>query len=127
MTPRLLSATSIEGTPVKNSAGEHIGEIKELMIDWRSGTVAYAALSFGGILGFGAKLFAIPVEAFNFDVDDPDEGIILDISKAQLEKAPGFDHDNWPEQPNYDFIDSVHVYYGYKPFSNRYSKLAPGD
>ncbi|MBS0001226.1 MAG: PRC-barrel domain-containing protein [Cyclobacteriaceae bacterium] len=121
MTPNLLSATSIEGTSVKNPQGEKIGDIKDLMIDWRDGSVAYAVMSFGGFLGFGEKLFAIPLEAFNFDTSDKEGRIILDIDKETIEDAPGFDRDNWPQHPDYDFIDRVHTHYGYDPYSTRHS------
>ena len=122
MEPRLLSATSIEGLDVVNEAGENIGEIKDLMIELKTGNVAYAVLSFGGFLGFGEKLFAIPVEAFHFDSDNHDT-VTLNISKDKLEDAPGFDKDNWPQHADYDFIDSVHVYYGYEPYSNKYTSV----
>lgn len=58
---RLLSASTIEGTPVQNQAGEDLGEINELMIDLEKGRIAYAVLSFGGFLGLGDKLFALPL------------------------------------------------------------------
>ncbi|MEM9856003.1 MAG: PRC-barrel domain-containing protein [Bacteroidota bacterium] len=120
MTPRLLSSSSIVGTSVKNAIAEDIGEIKDLMIDWQTGNVAYAVLSFGGFMGFGEKLFVIPIEAFNFDTTDVEGRIVLNVEKEKLEDAPGFDQDNWPQHPDYEFIDSVHVYYGYEPFSTRY-------
>lgn len=116
MLPRLLSARTIEGTTVENSKGKDIGEIKDLMIDWESGHVAYAVLSFGGLLGFGEKLFAIPLEAFRFDVIDSEEKIILDIEKERLENAPGFDKEHWPQDPDRTFISSVYSHYGYDPY-----------
>ena len=58
--PRVLSATTAIGDKIKNAAGEDLGELKELMIDVNSGQIAYAVLSFGGFLGLGEKLFAIP-------------------------------------------------------------------
>ena len=57
---QLLPASTIEGTGVQNAAGEDLGEINELMIDLEKGRIAYAVLSFGGFLGLGDKLFAIP-------------------------------------------------------------------
>ena len=62
---QLLPASTIEGTAVQNAAGEDLGEINELMIDLEKGRIAYAVLSFGGFLGLGDKLFALPWEALN--------------------------------------------------------------
>lgn len=121
MVPKLLSASSIDGTNVKNPVGEDIGKLKDLMIDWNSGNVVYAVMSFGGFLGMGEKLFAIPLESFTFKDTLGDEHAVLDVKKEQLENAPGFDKDNWPQQPDYQFIDTVHTFYGYDKYSDRVS------
>jgi sporulation protein YlmC with PRC-barrel domain len=44
---RVMSASSLSGDTVRNSAGEDLGNVKEIMIDVPSGRVAYAVLSFG--------------------------------------------------------------------------------
>lgn len=110
----LLSSSSITDDSVKNAAGDDLGDIKDLMIDTESGTVVYAVLSFGGFLGLGDKLFAIPFQAL--EVDRENEVLRLNISKERLENAPGFDKDNWPSTANRDFVDEVYEYYGYEPF-----------
>lgn len=120
MTPGILSASSISGTNVRNPRGESIGDVKDLMIDWKNGKVVYAVLSFGGFLGIGEKLFAIPIEKFEFKSPDGEEFGVLDIDKAHLENAPGFDNDNWPANADYSFIDTVYSHYGYEPYSTRY-------
>jgi sporulation protein YlmC with PRC-barrel domain len=59
-TPLMLSTSSLSGDNVVSPEGESLGEIKDFMVDMDEGRIAYAVLSFGGILGFGDKLFAIP-------------------------------------------------------------------
>jgi hypothetical protein len=66
------------------------------MVDVPSGRVAYVVLSFGGILGMGNKLFAMPWSAAR--VDEDRKCLILDVDKRTLESAPGFDKDNWPDK-----------------------------
>lgn len=114
--PRVLSATTITGDKVINTAGEQLGTIKELMIDLDGGLIAYAVLSFGGILGMGDKLFAIPWEAFSIDTDN--HTFILNVDKEVLENAPGFDKDNWPDNAKYEagWLLGVYEYYGYSPY-----------
>ena len=58
-----LPTTTIKGSRVVNVKEEHLGKIEEVMIDTEEGKIAYAVLSFGGFLGIGNKLFAIPWEA----------------------------------------------------------------
>ena len=113
MKNRILSASTISGTNVKNKKRENIGKIQDLMIDLETGDVVYAVLSFGGFLGIGDKYFAVPVEALNFTIKDSNREIMLDISKERLENAPGFDKDHWPMEASPDFIQSVYDHYGY--------------
>ena len=104
-----LSSTSIQGTNVVNLQGESLGEIQDLMIDPQSGRVTYAVLDFGGFLGIGDKLFAVPLQAFQIDREH--ERFTLDVTKERLENAPGFDKNDWPSTPDNSFIDSVYGYY----------------
>ncbi len=115
--PQIMSATTLVGDEVYNSKDEHIGEIKEFMLDLDSGQVAYAVLSFGGFLGMGDKLFAIPWEALTVDTEN--KRVLLDVDKEKLKNAPGFDKDNWPSSPDRTFIDQVHQHYGYDPYYRR--------
>ncbi len=92
--PHVLSAQTMIGDTVRNAAGEDLGKIEELMIDLDHNRVAYAVLSFGGFLGIGDKFFAVPIESLALDA--PNHEFILDVSREKLEKAPGFDKDNWP-------------------------------
>ncbi len=112
--PTVLSATTIINTSVENSLGEKLGKIEEIMLDLESGRVAYAVLSFGGFLGMGDKLFALPFDALKFD--SVNEKIILDVDKEILENAPGFDKDNWPDITEHSWLVDVYNYYGYRPY-----------
>lgn len=123
MIPKLLSSSSIIGSSIKNAIGEDIGDIKELMIDWKRGSVAYAVMSFGGFMGFSEKLFAVPLESFEFDTADTKERIMLNVDKEVLENAPGFDKDNWPQHLDYTYIDSIYAHYGRAPYSARKAEV----
>ncbi|HVS03537.1 MAG TPA: PRC-barrel domain-containing protein, partial [Thermoanaerobaculia bacterium] len=87
---------------------------KELMIDVDQGRVAYAVLSFGGFLGMGDKLFAIPFESLRLDATK--EHFLLDLPKERLEKAPGFDKDNWPSTADRTWGEEIHRFYGVEPY-----------
>ena len=60
-TAGLIGSDKVEGTAVYDAHGEHIGSIERVMIDKRSGQVAYAVLSFGGFLGIGSRLLSDPL------------------------------------------------------------------
>jgi sporulation protein YlmC with PRC-barrel domain len=104
-----LSSSSITGTKVRNGQGDDLGKIEDLMVDVSSGEVSYAVLSFGGFLGIGDKLFAVPLRAMT--VDTKDEEFILNESKERLENAPGFDKDHWPNTADPEWHNQVNTYY----------------
>jgi sporulation protein YlmC with PRC-barrel domain len=118
---RIMSASSLSSDSVRNQMGEDIGSIKEIMIDVPSGQVAYAVLSFGGFLGIGQKLFAIPWGALTLDEDR--KCFMLDVDKRTLEEALGFDKDHWPDMAEPTWGRDVHHYYGREP----YWEQSPGD
>ena len=107
--PHVFSSSSLVGTSVRNLDKQDIGTIKDLMIDLKTGTIQYAVLSFGGVMGFGEKLFAVPFGAFRLDTGD--EVLILDARKEILEIAQGFDPDHWPNFADPAFHESVHSAY----------------
>ena len=110
----VLSGSSLKGDKVVNYQGEDLGKIEEIMIDLDRGRVAYVVLSFGGFLGVGDKLFAIPWQAFS--VDTAQKRLVLNAKKELLEKAPGFDKNNWPDMADLSLGSTLYGYYGYKPY-----------
>src|SRR5438105_2024602 len=111
---RVMSAGTLAGDRVRNSAGEDLGKIEEIMIDVATGRVAYAVLSFGGFLGMGDKLFALPWDALQLNEDEHE--FILDVDKATLENAPGFDKENWPDMADENWASQIYGHYGSKPY-----------
>ena len=111
---RVLAASTLAGDQVQNSAGEDLGTVDEIMIDIPAGKVAYAVLSFGGFLGMGNKLFAVPWSALR--VDEDKKHFILDVDKKKLENAPGFDKDNWPDMADTSWGARIFSYYGAVPY-----------
>jgi sporulation protein YlmC with PRC-barrel domain len=113
---RVLSASSIIGNKVFNSEGEPLGSIKDMVIDLDDAQIAYAVLSFGGFMGLGDKLFAIPLEALTFDTRE--NHVVLDVDKDVLKNAPGFDKDRWPDNAQYEagWLLDIYEYYGYSPY-----------
>jgi hypothetical protein len=110
--PALMGADTLIGNDVYNRAQESLGTIKELMIDMSSGTIKYAVLSYGGFLGMGDRLFAVPWQALQLDSDN--KRFTLNATKDQLKNAPGFDKDHWPAMADNTWASDVHNFYGVK-------------
>lgn len=108
--PAFMSASSLIGNDVYNLQADDLGDVKELMLDMNTGKVVYVVLSFGGFLGMGEKLFAVPWAALTLDTVN--KRFILDVSNERLESAPGFNSDNWPDMADPEWAQGIHSYYG---------------
>ena len=113
--PSLMGADTLLGNDVYNQDNEDLGDIKEFMIDMATGTIAYAVLSFGGLLGMGDKLFAVPWAALKLDTSN--KRFTLNVPKETLKDAPGFDKDKWPSMADEAWASGVHKFYG-TPYNN---------
>jgi sporulation protein YlmC with PRC-barrel domain len=112
--PEVMAASSFEGETVMNHQGDTLGEIEEIMLDIRSGRIAYAVLAVGGFLGMGEKYFAIPWRALTLDTDR--KCFLLDVDKDTLQNAPGFDKEHWPTMADETWAGDIHRYYGTAPY-----------
>jgi sporulation protein YlmC with PRC-barrel domain len=121
--PALMGADTLLGEDVVNNEEDDLGDIKEIMLDMRTGQVAYAVLSFGGFLGIGEKLFAVPWQALQLDTIN--KRFVLNVDKERLKSAPGFDKDDWPDMSDVSWANQIHAFYGTDP--NRYGTTSiPG-
>ena len=109
-----VKASHVIGRDVVNPKGENLGDIKEVMLDPGTGRIVYAVVAFGGFLGMGDKLFAVPFSAFAYD--DEQEEYVLDVPKEQLKNAPGFDAAAWPSMAGEQWNRDVYSYYGAAPY-----------
>jgi sporulation protein YlmC with PRC-barrel domain len=114
--PRLMGADTLIGEDVYNQKDEDLGDIKEIMLDMNNGKIAYAVLSFGGFMGMGDKLFAVPWSALKLDTEN--KRFILNVDKQRLDSAPGFDKDNWPDMADPSWQNTINSYYGTKSYTD---------
>ncbi|MDX8121109.1 PRC-barrel domain-containing protein [Janthinobacterium sp. GMG2] len=117
--PALMGADTLIGDDVYNHDDEELGDIKEIMLDMRTGQIAYAVLSFGGVLGMGDKLFAVPWERLTLDTVN--KRFLLNVDKDLLKNAPGFDKDNWPDMGSEAWNQQMEAFYG---SGTRYGSMA---
>lgn len=117
-----IRISQLMGYNIQNSQGESLGEIQDVVMDSRTGSVNYVAVTYGGFLGLGNKLFAVPFDAFKVQVDPDKVGeagidasdyvLILDVTQKQLEGQQGFDEDNWPNMADRKWRADLDKRYG---------------
>jgi sporulation protein YlmC with PRC-barrel domain len=109
-----IKASKVIGKGVVSTMREDLGEVKEIMIDPVTGRIAYAVLAFGGFLGLGEKLFAIPFSALTYDYEKDE--YLLNVTKERLKNAPGFDSSNWPSMAQEQWNRDMYSYYEARPY-----------
>lgn len=111
----VVNCDEIVGVEVENPQGDNLGKIEAIMLDKASGKVAYVVLTFGGFLGMGTKLFAMPWHIFSYNPKR--EKFIISLSPDKLKHSPGFDKENWPDMTSTSWRQSIRDYYGDAPMS----------
>jgi hypothetical protein len=112
-TSTLIAADKVQGTYVFNNGGDRVGEINDLMIDKRSGQVAYAIMSFGGFLGVGNSYHPLPWSLLRYNTNLG--GYVVDIKQSQLEDAPSYEAGAEPAWGDPEYERKLHDFYGVTP------------
>lgn len=105
----LIPAQRVRGSDVFNQAGEKIGKIEDLAIDKRTGKVAYAILSFGGVLGVGEKHQPLPWSILRYDIEQG--GYVVPITQEFLALAPKLNISELSGWDDTDGRQALHDYY----------------
>lgn len=81
-----IRAKKVIGTTVKNSSGDKLGAIEDIVLDKLSNNIMFAVCGFGGFLGVGEKYHPIPWHLLKYDENQ--DSYIVNATEAQLRAAP---------------------------------------
>jgi len=109
-----VRVSQIIGMKIQNARGNSLGSVHDLVIDATNGEIRYVAVSYGGFLKSGDKLFAVPWKAFAIQraADSYDYHLVLNATEEQLKNATGFDQDRWPNFADSRFTAGLNAHYG---------------
>jgi sporulation protein YlmC with PRC-barrel domain len=82
----VIRAKKVIGTTVKNTAGERIGQVEDIVLDKLSNNIVYAVVGFGGFLGMNEKYHPVPWSAL--DYVESENSYVVPFTKEQLKAAP---------------------------------------
>jgi sporulation protein YlmC with PRC-barrel domain len=111
---RFISANRLKQYDVINKTGQDMGQVQSFVIDMVAGRIAFVVVSFEGFLGISDKWFAMPWAILTWS--DETKKFILDMPKADLEKAPGMDKNNWPENIDFEMVAKTYSNFGVAPY-----------
>ena len=109
-TGKLISADKVIGTAVYNRNGDRLGTIYSVMLHKISGRVAYAVMSFGGVLGIGERYHPLPWDVLTYDEEKG--GYNIDKTEEQLRGAPHYSREELDELDYGASGPQIRDYYG---------------
>jgi sporulation protein YlmC with PRC-barrel domain len=107
----IFRASQVSGIVVKDEQNRQLGTIQELVFDLDQAKIRYAAISYGGLLGVGDKLFAVPVSRLKLAGIDTSPHFVSSINIESIKNAEGFDEDNWPNTADPRWSSQIDEYY----------------
>lgn len=105
-----LRISTILGSQVYNRAGQELGEIVEVVLALEKHAIGFVIMNFSQWAGFKNKLFALPYSALQYD--PAQKHFLLNMDKAQLKHAKGFDKKHWPNLDDPVWAESAKVFFG---------------
>lgn len=108
---KTFRASKLTGLNVRNLQGETLGTIDDFVVDVRTGKVQYVAMSVGGVLGIGDRLFAVPFSELKFNHGQDEMFFVMNMAKDKIASAPGFDKNDWPNFADPNWKERIDKHY----------------
>ena len=115
---KAIRAKKVLGTNVKDTSGQKIGSIEDVMLDKESNNIMFAVVGFGGFLGMAEKYHPIPWSSLEYDEDE--NAYVVNYTKAQLQAAPAGSIDDLGRNDGLAFRDKTYDYYKTERYWERY-------
>jgi sporulation protein YlmC with PRC-barrel domain len=104
-------ASKLMGLHVRNTAGEKLGTVDDMVVNVATGKIDYVAMGVGGVLGLGEKLLAIPYSEMKFNFGKDENFFVVNMSLEKVKAAPGFDKRDWPNVADPKWREEIDKYY----------------
>src|SRR6266480_2200868 len=115
-TTSYVQTSKIVGMKVKDSSGQEVGVVKDVVLDRNTGCMAYTVLSTGDTgtrVSGGGKTVAVPWTVYT-TTSDPSV-MTVRVERDRVYNAPAFDYARIDEYSTSGYINNVYSYYGVAP------------
>jgi sporulation protein YlmC with PRC-barrel domain len=120
------SANEVIGKKVKNLQDEDLGKVQDLIVNFQSGSVPFAIIAHGGVLGAGRTKTAVPLDSLR--ASDDGKSFILAATREQLRVSTKSPNGGWAEAANSEWAQNVDGFYGTPSMNrSRFDPSSPGD
>lgn len=104
-----IRAKKAIGTGVKDSRGESVGKVEDIVLDKVSNNIMFAVVSCGGVLGMGEKHLAVPWSSL--DYNENEDAYVVPQTKDELKAAPADTIDELVRDDGVGMRDRTYDYY----------------
>jgi sporulation protein YlmC with PRC-barrel domain len=114
----IVPISALVGTTVIDRQGQRLGQIKDGMLDSRTGQVSFVVLD-AEVLGSGHAMLVVPYQALrvSFSPTDNRRSVVLDLRPEHLRAAPQIDKNQWQMLQNPQFLEQARNFYQVRPYS----------
>lgn len=113
---KFVRASDVDDAKLFDRNGQHIGAINEVIVDTKSGTVAYAVVNFEtSFVNKGDQVTMIPWRLVR-QSESASPGYVLQTDKVKVEGATFFKKDSWPNMNDLTWNKQVYDYYTVTPY-----------
>lgn len=81
-----IRAKKVIGTAVKDTKGDKIGTVEDLVLDKQNNSILFAVVGFGGFLKMGEKYHPLPWAVLNYNEDE--DAYVVPYTEDELKAAP---------------------------------------
>lgn len=109
-----IRASRVIGTPVKDTSGETLGKIEDVVLDKLDNAIMFAVVGFGGLMGVGEKFHPLPWSVL--DYDEEAQAYVVPYTKDQLKAAPSDTITELTKDDGLAHREKVYDYYKVTPY-----------
>lgn len=104
-----IRAKKVIGTSVKDTQGNKIGTVEDLVLDKTSNSILFAVVGFGGVLKLGEKFHPLPWAVLNYDEDE--DAYVVPYTQEELKVAPHDTIDELTKNDGHAYRDQSFAFY----------------
>jgi sporulation protein YlmC with PRC-barrel domain len=111
--PHVMRLSELQNLSVVDAQNEQLATIDDLVLEKEKGEISYATLSVGGVLGIGARIVAVPLDAMHLQPEtrDDDAKFVLHTTEERLENAPEIERGQYERFADAQFREQVDSYF----------------